>query len=286
MALKEKLSPLIAKLKGNAPLCPWLAPILCLLPYNFKLSVPKSDILVTQEAENLVLIRFGSKHAFWFPRQTRINLELWNEYLAVFWDHPANAHRYLKSGLTTLDGEIVYDCGACEGFFTRLALDCGAARVVCIEPSGVMAECLRRTFANEIAQERVVICEAALSSVAGRALFDQEPGEAFTGRLAGSGSESVELITLDLLAERLCAPTFIKMDLEGTEYEALRGGFATLARMHPKLAITTYHYPWDYAVNKALIGSVGYDRIFCSAATMRRTDVPRAVMLHAWKKFQ
>ena len=277
---------MIAKARGNAPFCPWLATIRCTYPYNFKLRAPKLDIFVTEEEEDVALLRFGGKHSFWFPRKTPINLELWNEYLAVFWEHPANAHRYLRSGVTGLEEDIVYDCGACEGFFTRLALDSGAAMVVCIEPSGFMAACLQRTFANEIAQGRVVICEAALSSVAGRAMFDQKPGEAFTGKLARSGSETVELTTLDVLAEILGAPTFVKMDLEGAEYEALRGGVATLAQTHPKLAVTTYHFPWDYAVTKALIGSVGYDHIRCSAATMRQTDVPRAVMLHAWKTFK
>ena len=283
MSLIEKISPLIAKARGNAPFCPWLATIRCTYPYNFKVRAPKLDILVIQEEKDVALLCFGGKHSFWFPRQTPINLELWSEYLAVFWNHPANAHRYVRSGATALGGDIVYDCGACEGFFTRLALDSGAARVVCIEPSGFMAACLRRTFATEIDQGRVLVCEAALSSVAGHALFEQQPGEAFTGKLTGSGSETVELTTLDALAETLGAPTFIKMDLEGAEYEALRGGVTTLAQTHPKLAVTTYHFAWDYAVSKALIDSLGYDCIRCSAATMRQTDVPRAVMLHAWR---
>jgi FkbM family methyltransferase len=281
MALQEKIAPLIAKARGNAPFCPWLATIRCLHLCNFKLRAPELDILVTQEETDLKLLCFGAKHSFWFPHQTHVNLELWNEYLAVFWDHPANAHRYLRGGFTDLEGAIVYDCGACEGFFTRLALDSGATRVVCIEPSRFMAECLRRTFAGEIAQGRVVICEVALSSVAGQALFDQLPGEAFTGKLAGSGSEIVELTTLDALAARLGPPTFIKMDLEGSEYEALRGGVATLSEKRPKLAVTTYHYPWDYMATKALVASMGYDRIRCSAATMRQTGIPRVVMLHA-----
>jgi FkbM family methyltransferase len=281
MALIEKIAPLIAKARGCAPLCPWLAAVRCLYPCNFKLRPPKMDIFKTHEEHDLILLCFAGKHSFWFPRQTRINLELWNEYLAVFWDHPANAHRYLTNRITVVEGDVVYDCGACEGFFTQLALDSSAARVVCIEPSGFMAECLRRTFATAIAQGRVVVCEAAVSSAEGRALFEQQPGEAFTGKLTGSGSETVELTTLDALAGRLGPPTLIKMDLEGLEYEALRGGVTTLAERHPKLAITTYHYPWDYVATKALIASMGYNRIRCSAATMRQTGIPRVVMLHA-----
>jgi FkbM family methyltransferase len=240
------------------------------------------DIAVIDQQSDWALLRFNGQHSFWFPRQTPLNLELWNEYLAVFWRHQANAHYYLRSGAVIEMGDIVYDCGACEGFFARLALEKGAKLVVCFEPSQFMAACLKRTFSREIAEGRVIIHELALSSVAGRAPFSQTLGEAFTGKLMESGVDSVELTTLDALAGKGAPPDFIKMDLEGTEYEALRGGVTTLAQGHPKLAVTTYHYPWDYAVSRALISSFGYDNIRCSAATMRQSNIPRSVMLHAW----
>ena len=282
MSLKEKLVPLIAKVQNKSSSCPWSSVIRSLYPCNFKLRPPQMAISVREEEGDFVLLEFNEKHSFWFPRQTTINLELWNEYLTVFWDHPANAHYYFRGGVFIAAGEVVYDCGACEGFFTQLALNSGASRVVCIEPSTFMASCLRRTFSDEIADGRVVVSQTALASVCGRALFNQHPGEAFTGKLVDSGSDTVDLTTLDKLASEIEQPHLIKMDLEGSEYEALRGGFATLEHNHPKLAITTYHYPWDYAVSKALIDSAGYSHTRCSAATMRQTNIPRAVMLHAW----
>jgi hypothetical protein len=36
---------------------------------------------------------------------------------------------------------------------------------------------------------------------------------------------------------------FVKMDIEGAEVKALRGGRATLARYHPKLSVSVYHAP-------------------------------------------
>lgn len=41
------------------------------------------------------------------------------------------------------------------------------------------------------------------------------------------------------------APTFIKMDIEGAEMEALRGAVKTIKSFRPRLAISVYHKPED-----------------------------------------
>jgi FkbM family methyltransferase len=61
------------------------------------------------------------------------------------------------TGPRVRQGDIVLDAGANVGVFTRKALWAGAAKVIAIEPGPENLECLRRNFAAEIADGRVVL---------------------------------------------------------------------------------------------------------------------------------
>lgn len=280
--LRFRLQPLLHKLGGRAPLCPWPATTSFLHPRSFRAYPPVKDIRTVESKCRRKLLEFGGKHRFWFPEGMEDSQELWSEYLVGFWNHPVNFHQYLRGRVTLETNDLVIDCGACEGFFTRAALDAGVRKVVCVEPSSVMAECLRTTFEPEIATGRVEVAEVALGSFPGRAGFSSAEDDAFAGRFDSSGGETVEVSTLANLAEKHGLPTFIKMDLEGSEYQALSGGFDLLKQHRPKLGITTYHNPWDFAVIASFLQGVGYSSVKPYGITYRNETTPRPVMLHAW----
>jgi FkbM family methyltransferase len=281
MGFNHRLAPLKARVLGDAPLCPWNSLFKNLLPGTLRAQAPPLDIQILEKSGGLHLLRFGGKHEFWFPQSMQPNAELWSEYLVTTWNHPSNPHFYLKSGIEIESEDVVLDCGACEGFFSRQALDLGAKKVLCVEPNPEMVTCLEASFSGEIAQGRLVILPVALGSLSGEANFSVAPGDAFSGRFDGNGVERVPIMTLDQLVTNHGKPTMIKMDLEGSEYEALRGGLDLLERNHPKLAVTTYHNPWDYLVIKTLLRGVGYRKIRNSSPTMRGGVIPRPVMIHA-----
>jgi FkbM family methyltransferase len=284
--IQNRLAPLQQKVFGRLPVCPWRTAIEGLNPRTLQAHPPQQNIKVLAEDGDFKKLRFNSKHEAWFPKNAKLTADLWSEYLAVFWDHPVNGHYYVAD-TPVRSGDVCIDGGASEGFFGLQALEAGAARVICIEPSQVMARSLERTFENEIRDGRVSVKSAALAALNGHASFQFDPERPFAGALGGNDSEQVTAITLDRLAEEmnLGQVDFIKMDLEGAELQAIEGGLGLLRRDHPRLAITTYHREFDFTALRTVLRCVGYRKIKPAGITIIGSPYAppfRPVMLHAW----
>jgi hypothetical protein len=96
-------------------------------------------------------------------------LELWQTPKGPYWIPSGNRY-VLPFNLAELEmaiygrsdhfvrrGDIVLDCGASDGDFTRTALAAGAEMVISIEVSPAAIECLRRNLTSEIANGKVVV---------------------------------------------------------------------------------------------------------------------------------
>jgi FkbM family methyltransferase len=150
-------------------------------------------------------------------------------------------------------GDIVLDCGANIGVYTRLALDAGAKVVVAIEPGPENVETLRRNFKPEIAEGRVIVVDKGVWDKDDVLTLRRDPKNTAADSFvmlkdadAASGVR-VPLTTIDKMVAELKLPRvdYIKMDIEGAEQKALTGGAGTLARYHPRLSISAYHIPTD-----------------------------------------
>jgi len=151
-----------------------------------------------------------------------------------------------------LAGDIVLDCGANVGVYTREALKNGAKLVVSIEPAPENIECLRRNFASEIAAGRVILYPKGVwdkdEMLVMRVDPDNSAADSFIIRRTGAiETKQLPLTTIDkLVAElKLERVDYIKMDIEGAEQRALQGARETLAKYHPRMALAAYHVPSD-----------------------------------------
>lgn len=143
-------------------------------------------------------------------------------------------------------GMTVFDVGANLGFFSLVAgrLVGPAGRVVAFEPVPSSAAAVR---ANAVLNgfHHVDVVEAAVGAAAERgSLLVVE--EASWSHLAERGRHpstratiGVDVVALDELIEsgRLPAPDVVKIDVEGSEGDVLRGMARTLARHRPELVI-------------------------------------------------
>jgi FkbM family methyltransferase len=281
MSARDKLQPLWQKVRGKAPFCPWTSSLALLNPRLLRVYPPEMDIKEVAKDGSFVCFRFAGMHDFWFPVETKPSAALWSEYLVAFWNHPKNFHHYVPDRAILQHDSIVFDCGACEGFFTRLALEHGVQKVYSIEPSATMISALERTFSEEIARGRVSLESIALSSFCGKGYFSFDSCNAFGGKLDKYGTAQVTVRTLDELVIKTDVPSFIKMDLEGLELEAIRGAYNTLTTRKPRLAITTYHNPEDYALLSRQIKSYGYNNITAKGVSLRENGCPRPMLMLA-----
>lgn len=202
--------------------------------------------------------------------KTDEDMQLWSTPRGNFWSPsggvPAEAlaeeelEVYGSRNLAGVNvGDVVLDCGADIGLFTREALREGASLVVAIEPSASKIRYLRRNFEHEIAQRRVIVCP--------KGVWNKTESHDFYGMSLVMGndqaipSERVNLVTIDDLMEdlRFSRVDFIKMDIEGAEKQALMGAARTLAKFRPRLAISCEHYVTDAKDIPRVVSRLGPD---------------------------
>ncbi len=138
--------------------------------------------------------------------------------------------------------EVFVDCGAFDGDTIR-ALPSGWTERFRVVGAGTgPAEfCEAASLSGRLGQPRLVDYCLTLrrGSAAGNLRFSATGTE--MASVTSEGCLTVEAVPLDELLNDQ-APTFIKMDIEGFELEALAGAVEIIRRFRPIMAITVYHH--------------------------------------------
>ena len=150
---------------------------------------------------------------------------------------------YAPEGLFEFsENEVYVDGGSYDGDTIRSFIDRVHGRfaaVYAFEPDPATFKKLQGNFRDE---PRVHPIHAGLYSRNGNLRFrdDASRGAIF----AADGDIEMPVTTLDEVFGEGRA-TYIKMNIEGAEIDALRGGERLIRREHPKLALSVYHRPSD-----------------------------------------
>lgn len=178
-----------------------------------------------------------------FVHQVRMRL---TGEVGLFDELVSPADQYFPKGLITLRaGERLLDGGAYDGDTLRTVIAAGPfERVVCVEPDAVNFRRLADWVEGLPAglRARVTLVAAALASRPGELRFDGTGGTGAT--VSASGSSVVRSVTIPE-AMGGCVPSYIKLDIEGAEEDALLGAAETIAAAGPRLAVCVYHRPSD-----------------------------------------
>jgi FkbM family methyltransferase len=274
------------KLRGQHPNFPWS---LTWRVITTRRPVPNWTEVVLLEHDpdtQMVLLKVGD-HCYWYPSEASREM-LVPIHEEVF--NPQSDHFYECRGASLFPDDVVLDAGACEGFFVRYAIERGA-RVLAVEPWSLMADCLERTFAQEITDGRVQVLRTMLGADHGRSELTVDldfPFGASAERNPGIQrcvTEIVPVTTIDALVEQSTFGRidFIKMDIEGAERDALAGAGAALHRFHPRLSITTYHQAEDWTrIADQIRAFVPEYRLWLKGMVCYEAGGYRPVMLHGW----
>lgn len=179
------------------------------------------------------------------------------------WPEVAQPPAYFPQELFRLGADDCFtDCGAFDGDTVREFIQQTGGqfrRIVAFEPDPANFEALTRSLNISDLRGRLVLHKAALAACAGKVRFAAIGGD--TSAVTPAGEVEVDSTTLDeaVASER---PTFIKMDIEGSERDALLGGRRIIAENKPILAVSIYHNPNDLWSLPLLMKSVSPESHF------------------------
>lgn len=154
---------------------------------------------------------------------------------------------YPKDIISFANDEVYVDAGAFDGDTIRTFISRTGSRfekVIAFEPDPAT---FQRLCSNFTAEPRVVPINKGLYDKPVTLYFDSK-GSRHSG-IHSEGDISIEVTDLDSVLDGARA-TYVKMNIEAAEPEALNGARKTIEKWKPRLAVSCYHLPshlWELA---------------------------------------
>ncbi len=152
-----------------------------------------------------------------------------------------DGHMYDWGLLNVSANDVIVDGGAYVGDTVLEIfeyLEKYPKHIFAFEPDSINLEQLMKNVASTAEEEVVTVVNAGL--------FDSDTILRFSGggnigsTVLADGSEEIRVISLDR-HEEYKDVTIIKLDIEGSELNALKGAERLIAKNHPKIAVCIYH---------------------------------------------
>lgn len=195
--------------------------------YDFANNYLNIDIEIYRDEGCGLYYAIHHGHRMYFSRTYTSKQEVENYYKTVLMEQDINSpHRYLTDDFDVSEGDIVVDVGVAEGIFSLDVVD-RVKHLYIVEADSDWIEALKYTFKSY--KKKVTIIKGFVSS------YDEKP-----------------YVTLDSLIKDKV--DFIKMDIEGNEWDGLRGAINLIDRSpRLKMAICVYHSDFDQTLVESFL---------------------------------
>ena len=164
---------------------------------------------------------------------------------AVKFAHEPIEYQYFPHDVPLQKGfQRVINCGSYDGDTVRqlFKLKGKVAALACFEPDPENYQ----NLANYLQQSATTIAEQCVAFPCGVHGRNQQlkfnSGDRINSSVSDSGQSMIQCVALDSALPNF-APTFINMDVEGSEPDALLGARNLISQHRPDLAICVYHKP-------------------------------------------
>jgi FkbM family methyltransferase len=151
--------------------------------------------------------------------------------------------QYFDDLITLKKNEVFVDCGAFIGdTIENLLIHNGTdAKIYAFEPEKKHYDLVCRKFYDN---ENIKVINAGVWDSKTELEFEIDKESIGSSCISKDGKEKIQTETIDNIVKD-DKITFIKMDVEGAERQALIGARSQIIRNKPKLAICLYHHPED-----------------------------------------
>lgn len=146
--------------------------------------------------------------------------------------------------LPRVGNEVFVDCGACDGMSSVSFINwCNSNyELICFEPDAVNIDKIKRNFTSRDITNYKIIDKGLWShkTVLNFCSNGNANSCIYEGEFVGANVVKLDVTSMD--EELMDTPvSFIKMDIEGSELETIKGAKNIIKEYKPKLAICIYH---------------------------------------------
>lgn len=151
-----------------------------------------------------------------------------------------SGRQYFQKDIFDFSDEVFLDCGSYMGEEIDYlnGLNCGNHKIYAFEPDKKNFDVINKKYYN---YKNIICINKGVWSESCELHFNSMGTDG--SMIDDCGSDSIEAVAIDeIINEKV---TFIKMDIEGSELQAIEGAAKIIVKYKPKLAICIYHLDKD-----------------------------------------